>query len=208
MNALDLFCGAGGASMGLWRAGFHVLGVDIKPQPNYPFPMWVQDALTTEIPDHIDFVWASPPCQRYSRASRCRPGLAQTYPDLVEPIRQKLVAWGGPYIIENVPGAPLRNPVMLCCAMFGKRMYRHRLFESNVPLTAPQHPKHIVRCSKAGWWKPGEYISVAGNCAPIAMAREQMGIDWMTRAELVESIPPAFSEYLGRQVIEHVQRLA
>lgn len=197
--------------MGLSRAGFKVIGVDIKAQPRYPFYFVQGDALDVTLGStviHLDFVWASPPCQRHSRMSGCRDGLRFTYPDLIAPIREKLNAWGGPYIIENVEGAPLVNPVTLCGAMFGLETYRHRLFESNFSITAPPHRLHTVPTSKAGHWKPGTYISVAGHCAPMVLARKAMGIDWMNREELAEAIPPAYSEHLGRQAIAHLKQKA
>lgn len=203
MRALDLFCGAGGASNGIRRAGFRVSGVDITRQPHYPFEFRMGNALDADL-SRYDFVWASPPCQRSSRMSGCRPGLRYKYDQLIPATREKLKSWGGPYIIENVVGAPLNGPVMLCGAMFGLKTYRHRMFESNMPLLVPDHPKHRVPTSKAGHWKPGTYISVAGNCAPIAMAREAMGIDWMTRSELTEAIPPVFAEYLAKQIYERI----
>jgi DNA (cytosine-5)-methyltransferase 1 len=181
-----------------------VTGVDIVNQPNYPFAFVQGDALNVDLCGY-DFVWASPPCQHHSRMSGCREGLRDKYPSLIAATRAKLKAWGGPWIIENVVGAPLENPVMLCGAMFGLATYRHRIFESNVKLTVPPHPKHDKPTSKAGHWKPGTLISVAGNCAPMTLAREAMGIDWTTRAELVEAIPPAFSEYLARQIISATQ---
>ncbi len=199
-RALDLFSGAGGAGMGLHRAGYDVTGVDIAPQRNYPFTFVQADALTVDLSSYA-FVWASPPCQRHSRMSACRVGLRDKYPDLIAVMREKLERWGGPYIIENVMGAPLIDPVMLCGAMFGLETYRHRIFESNYQLKVPSHPPHAVPTSKAGHWVPGTFISVAGNCAPMSLARAAMGIDWTTRAELVEAIPPAFSEHLGRQMI-------
>lgn len=205
-KALDLYCCAGGAAMGLHRAGYDVTGVDIEPQPHYPFAFVQGDALEAALSGY-DFVWASPPCQHHSRMSGCREGLRDKYPDLIAATREKLQAWGGPWIIENVVGAPLRNPVMLCGAMFGLQTYRHRIFESNVSLTAPPHPKHDKPTSKAGHWKPGTLISVAGNCAPMALAREAMGIDWMPRSNLVEAIPPAFAEYLARQTLRVTARL-
>ncbi len=161
-RALDLFCCAGGAGMGLHRAGFLVHGVDIAHQPNYPFLFTQGDALQFDV-NSYDFVWASPPCQKHSRMSGCRNGLREKYPSLIAAIREKLKSWGGPYIIENVVGAPLDSPLMLCGAMFGLATYRHRIFESNIPLVAPQHPKHETPTSKAGHWKPGTLISVAGN---------------------------------------------
>lgn len=186
--------------MGLHRAGYDVVGVDIAAQPNYPFEFIQGDALNADL-SGFDFVWASPPCQRSSRMTGCRPGLRDKYPQLIPEMRAKLKAWGGPWIIENVVGAPLQQPLMLCGSMFGLETYRHRLFESNIPLYAPPHPKHMTPTSKAGHWKLGTFISVAGNCAPMVMARKAMGMEWTTRAELVEAIPPAFSEFLGRQVI-------
>jgi len=187
--------------MGIHRAGIEVVGVDIKPQPRYPFEFRQGDALAADL-SGFDFVWASPPCQNYSRMSGCREGLRERYPSLISAVRDRLNAWGGPWIIENVVGAPLENPVMLCGSMFGLSTYRHRLFESNFPLTVPPHPKHTTPTSKAGHWRRGTLISVAGNCAPMAMAREAMGMDWTTRAELVEAIPPAYSKWLADRFLE------
>jgi DNA (cytosine-5)-methyltransferase 1 len=197
---LDLFCGAGGATKGYQLAGFHVTGVDINPQPNYCGDAFVQaDAMTFPL-DGYDLIHASPPCQRYSAMSVCRPGLADNYPDLVAATRARLEEWGGRYVIENVPRAPLLNPVTLCGFMFGLRLYRHRLFESNRLLLVPDHPRHTVRTSRAGHYEPGTIISVAGNCAPIGVAREVMGIGWTNRAELAEAIPPAYTWFLGEQL--------
>src|SRR6266700_1704986 len=139
---LDLFCGAGGAAMGYHRAGFDVVGVDIKPHPDYPFPMIAMDALDALAGavrlDRFDVIHASPPCQAYSALRVLN---TATYPDLVKPVREGLRQWGGPYVIENVPGAPLLNPVRLCGTEFGLTtrtdrhgqvwLKRHRLFESN-----------------------------------------------------------------------------
>lgn len=203
MRCLDLFCGAGGAATGIFRAGFDVTGVDIVPQKNYPFKFVEGDALSQDL-SGFDFVWASPPCQRYSRMSGCRDGLRDDYPDLIWATRAKLQSWGGSWIIENVAGAPLVNPVVLCGAMFRLRTYRHRLFESSVSLSVPEHPAHEIPTSKAGHWRPGTLISVAGHCSPMSMAREAMGIDWMTRAELVEAIPPEYSHFLAQQVYAYL----
>lgn len=184
--------------MGLAQAGFEVLGVDIEPQPHYPFTFVQADAMAFPLSGDYDLVWASPPCQRHSRMSGCRPGLRQTYPDLISAMRDRLQAWGGrAWVIENVVGAPLRDPVMLCGAMFGLETYRHRLFECSAPVVPPPHPPHTTPTSKAGHWRPGTFISVAGNCAPMAKARAAMGIGWMPRAQLVEAIPPAFSRFIG-----------
>ncbi len=195
---LDLFCGAGGASVGYHRAGFDVIGVDIETQPRYPFEFLRLDALEAlHMPSllrAVDVIHASPPCQFHSAMTECRPGLAEEYPDLIGPVRELIQHTGRPYVIENVPRSPLRDPVTLCGQMFGLELYRHRLFESNWPLWQIEHPEHVMPASKAGHWKPGTVMSVAGHVSPIAKAREVMGIDWMTRDELAESIPPAYSQ--------------
>lgn len=203
--ALDLFCGAGGATKGLQRAGFYVEGVDINPQPRYCGEAFNKaDALTFCLRGY-DFIWASPPCQRHSRMSSCRSGLRESYPDLIAAIRQRLIASGVPYVIENVEGAPLIRPITLCGGMFYLDTYRHRLFEWNgFDMWWPPHVRHSVPTSKAGHWRPGTYVSVAGHCAPIQKCREAMEIDWMNREELAEAIPPAYSEFIGEQVIEHL----
>ncbi len=211
---LDLFCGAGGAAVGYHRAGFDVVGVDINPQPRYPFRFVQADALdftswhlATWANPQWDAIHASPPCQGYSAMSNSRPEIDGKYPRLIEPVRELLQATGLPYVIENVPGAKneMRDPVTLCGQMFGLELYRHRLFESNTWIEQPEHPAHTVPASKAGHWKPGTVMSVAGHVSPIAKAREVMGIDWMTRDELAESIPPAFTEHVGSYLLLAVQ---
>jgi DNA (cytosine-5)-methyltransferase 1 len=198
---LDLYCGAGGASAGYDRVGFEVTGVDINPQKNYPFHFNQGDALEFlyEYGHYFDAIHASPPCQRHSAMSNCRPGLAEKYPDLIDATRQALLEFNKPWVIENVPGSPLNNPITLCGQMFGLELYRHRLFESNIDLDEPVHPDHVMPASKAGHWKPGTVMSISGHIAPIAKAREVMGIDWCNREELAEAIPPAYTEYVGKQ---------
>ena len=208
---LDLYCGGGGASEGYSRAGFRVVGVDKNPQPNYPYEFIRADAIEKakdwDFLAQFDAVHASPPCQRYSNASNCRPGLAELYPDLIAETRMHLKNFGLPYIIENVAGARrlLESPTMLCGAMFGKKTYRHRFFETTFALEPIGHPAHVVPTSRAGHWKPGTYVSVAGNAAPIKLAKEAMAINWMRRPELVEAIPPYFTEWIGRQLLAHLQ---
>jgi DNA (cytosine-5)-methyltransferase 1 len=221
MRALDLFCCSGGASMGLHRAGFDVVGVDIVPRPRYPFTFFQADALTFPL-DGFDFIWASPPCQGYT-AMRHAPG-AKGAPLLIEQVRDRMPA-GVPWIIENVEEAAwaLRNPVTLCGSMFGLeaqgcRLQRHRLFESNFPLSAPecQHDDRPVigvyggharkRAASAG----GRGTKDVWEGGHKAAASEALGIDWMTLNELSEAIPPAYGEFIGRAAIRHIesQRLA
>lgn len=195
-KALDLFCCAGGASMGLYNAGFDVVGVDIEPQPHYPFELHQADAMEFPL-DGFDFIWASPPCQAYTLCHRIR---SNDHPELVVPIRERLISSGVPWCIENVVGAPLIDPIMLCGSMFGLRTYRHRLFECSFKIEQPCHPAHVVRNAKMG--RPvadDEFIQVVGNFSGVDVARKAMGIDWMTRDKLREAIPPVFSEYVARQ---------
>lgn len=206
-KALDLFCCAGGASEGLHRAGFDVVGVDIEAQPHYPFPFIQADAMTINLRG-FDFVWASPPCQAYTLCQRIRDN---EHPDLIEPTRAMLKASGIPYCIENVVGAPLINPIELCGAMFGLRTYRHRLFECSFPIEAPPHPPHTAPLRKMG--RPpraGDFIHVVGNFSGVQIARDAMDIQWMMRDELREAIPPAYAEHVGRAALAHMsgQRLA
>jgi DNA (cytosine-5)-methyltransferase 1 len=207
MKALDLFCCAGGVSVGLQRAGFDVTGVDIHPQPRYRGGVFVQgDALTYPL-DGFDFIWASPPCQRWCAATVMRGlGAKEAHPDLLAPMRERLAAAGTPYVIENVVGAPLRHPVMVCGLALGIRVKRHRLFESPLLLMGTECPKG----------HPGEWWTVVGNggkrtrprSAGPELRRAAMGIDWMNRYELSQAIPPAYAEFLGRQVIAVLKRSA
>jgi DNA (cytosine-5)-methyltransferase 1 len=198
---LDLFCGAGGAAMGYHRAGFRVVGVDINPQPRFPFEFHQADALTFPL-EGFDAIHASPPCQGYSRMSQCRPGLAATYPKLIAHMRARLEASGAAWVIENVIGAPMPSAIVLCGQTFGLPLYRHRQFESSIMLMATPHLPHRVKASSAGHWEPGTYWSISGHVAPVALARAAMGIDWrMTQHELSESIPPAYTEWIGRQLL-------
>lgn len=200
---LDLYCGAGGAGMGYHKAGFDVVGVDLVVQPRYPFTFVQSDAIEFVRLHGSEFavIHASPPCQRHSRMSKCRKGLAATYPDLIAETRKVLIEIDKPFVIENVESAPLINPITLCGGMFYLETYRHRLFEwHGFDLWWPPHVRHSVPSSKAGHWKPGTFVSVAGHCAPIKKCREAMGIDWMNRNELSEAIPPAYTEFIGEQI--------
>ena len=225
MKLLDLFCGAGGAGVGYHRAGFEVTGVDIAPQPNYPFTFIQADALEylCEHWQEYDVIHASPPCQRYTQLNRIK-SIAQftdSYADLIGITRTLLRFTDKPYIIENVPGARklMRNPVMLCGSMFKQlRVYRHRLFESNIMLFTPQHLPHNDSTPAANSGvSPKGFTSVCGNggirnlpdgWTTLSYVSMAMGIDWMKRREISESIPPAFTEYLGKQMLRAVTFLA
>lgn len=193
--------------MGLHRAGFDVTGVDIAPQPRYPFEFILADALEADLSGY-DFVWASPPCQRYTRAQNSSKN-AEAHPDLVGPMRERLEAWGGLWIMENVVGAPLRNPAVLCGLALGLQVKRHRLFESNVLLLTPSCPSHdqdyyVVfghECRNRVRMGADPKGTRSGRRNNIEVGKRAMGIDWMNRAELSEAIPPAYSEFLGRQII-------
>jgi DNA (cytosine-5)-methyltransferase 1 len=224
---LDLFCGAGGAAMGYSRAGFEVVGVDIKPQPNYcggEFIQadaldWLWDSLDHLYPwHHADAIHASPPCQRYSVASKAHNGRAEDHPDLIVPTRELLKQTGVPYVIENVPGAPLENPATLCGTMFpGLRVTRHRLFECNFPgIVVPDHkphPLHYTRDKRKPHYgrldEMESFVTVTGggNCSKAA-ASDAMGIDWMTKDELNQAIPPAYTEHIGGYLMAEVERRA
>lgn len=191
--------------MGLHRAGFEVTGVDIEPQPNYPFKFLQADALTFPL-DGFDFIWASPPCQQFC-ALNGREDLSG-YPDLVDPVRQRLAASGAVTVIENVPGAPVRADITLCGAMFGLRAYRHRLFECSFPIAAPDHPEHKIRVNRRGenrrtHWAAGGFITITGDIGTY-IGPEAMGIDWMTGNELSEAIPPAYAEHIGRAAADWI----
>lgn len=202
--------------MGYHRAGFEVVGVDIDPQPRYPFEFIQHDALTLDrdFLASFDAVHASPPCQSYSDLAK-RNGNAHMWPRLIEPTRELLKSLGVPYIIENVEGAPLHDPVVLCGTMFPElRVLRHRLFESNIELVAPAHGKHPLVFThdkrKAHYGKLDQNTSfvqvTGGGNSSIANARDALKIDWMNKHELNESIPPAYTEYLGQQLMRAVER--
>jgi DNA (cytosine-5)-methyltransferase 1 len=214
---LDLFCCAGGAGMGYYRAGFNVVGVDINPQPNYPFEFHRADALefVRERGREFDVIHASPPCQHFSTVSgKAKKHHGARHPDLLAPTREALRAADRPYVIENVEAAPLEGPIVLCGSSFGLDLRRHRKFESNVTLTSSgcdhgwQTPR--FRSLDGRMVRAGKLASVVGVHGNINYAGEfplrcrAMGIDWMSNAELVEAIPPAYTEYIGRQLMTHL----
>jgi DNA (cytosine-5)-methyltransferase 1 len=196
---LDGCCGGGAASVGYARAGFDVTGADLVDQPDYPLPYIRADVLTVELAG-FDVVHVGPPCQRFSSIT---PEWARArWPDLVTPLRERLrdaVRTGviKAYVIENVPGAPLRRPVTVCGSAFGLGVQRHRLFEASVPLAG------------TGCAHGGPIIEVYGGQPPegVAAARAAMGVDWLPWDRLVEAVPPAYTEYLGRQLLRHLAQV-
>lgn len=197
--------------MGYYRAGFDVMGVDAKPQPRYPFAFAQADVFEylSRIGSHVQTyaaIHASPPCQTYSTTRTLH---AATYPDLIEPTRRELQRTGVPYVIENVIGAPLLMPIFICGSGLGLGVRRHRQFESTMALWS-------VPCAHGTQPHPIDVTGGGPSTAPrldgaggrsrkprtLAEARQAMGIDWMTRAELNEAIPPAYTEFIGRQMLE------
>lgn len=219
---LDLFCGAGGCAVGYHRAGFDVVGVDVKPQKRYPFTFIQADALQyAERHSHrYAFIHASPPCQAYSSTRHLPNTRTELHVDLLATTRELLSQVGRPWVIENVMGAPMRRPaIMLCGLMFALRVFRHRWFECpSVLLLAPDHVAHGDRvigvggmvcvvgsggCRSSGW--TSRHRGVPPDHRNKAAWSRGMGIDWMTRYELSQAIPPAYTEFIGRQLLNAIE---
>lgn len=208
---IDLCAKQGGSSFGYWLAGFDVTAVDRDPQPHFP----TRPGLRFIQADAIDYLAkhgheyhvraGSPPCQAHTLAQRIQ---NNDHPDLIDPMRALMITAGGPYIIENVPGAPLIDPIEVCGAAFPRlRVYRHRLFEfgGGIHLAAPDHPLHLWPTTKMG--RPprnGEFLHVVGNFSGAALVREAWQVPWMTRDGMREAIPPAYTEFLGRQALQQL----
>lgn len=227
---LDLFCGAGGCSVGYDRAGFDVVGVDSEPHRSYPYEITVGDAMDV-LADHayldgFDVIHASPPCQAYSITKHTH---NVEHPDLYAPVRDALVAWaertGGMWVIENVPGVPMQQYVTLCGSMFDLRatdddgtplaLRRHRLFESNALLMAPGPCRHDPAVDVGGVYGGGSSdrrhareVRRGGYTPKVHVRRELMGIDWMSGDDLSQAIPPAYTEHLGAQLLAYVAERA
>jgi DNA (cytosine-5)-methyltransferase 1 len=214
MKLLDLFCGVGGASVGYAQAGFEVHGVDLKHGKRYPFTYLRADVLDVlrddEFIQQFDVIHASPPCQTHSITQHLRnaQGKSTSKIDLIPETRAALIASGKPYIIENVVGSPLINPIQLCGSSFGLQVRRHRLFESNMKLQGSQC-NHKAQGRPVGvYGSLNDEIPNGGRTAKtIDEARKAMGMDWAIWTELVEAIPPAFTKYLGKQLRRHAVRL-
>jgi DNA (cytosine-5)-methyltransferase 1 len=213
LRALDLFCGAGGATKGLQFAGFHVTGVDLAPQPRYCGDAFFQgDALKFPV-EGFDFVWASPPCQAYSPSSWNERAAGKVYPDLVAATRDRLKG-SRAYCIENVPGAPLEPTLILDGWMFPQlRVIRKRLFEASFFVLAPKSrpPKNLIAqgysCVVGGGRCSG--APVASNAWHTQAAKQKaMGIDWMRRHELAQAVPPAYAQFIGESFLRTREAVA
>src|SRR4030042_3902760 len=222
---LDLFCKAGGASEGYFLAGFDVVGVDIKPQRRYPFEFYQADAIETlncllmekwrafdqlgytlySLSDFVAF-HASPPCQASSLASKQWRLAGKKYPQLISQLRERLLRTGKPFVIENVRGSPLLNPVMLTAAMFGLKLKRDRYFESHcfdIPFTlSPTAPKP-VKMGRA--IRDGDILQPVGHFSGVAYARREMQLPYRTQEELAEALPRAYTEYIGKYLMQAVK---
>ena len=223
MKILDLFCKAGGAAKGYSDAGFEVVGVDIYPQPNYPYTFIQMDALEflrTQDLSSFDVIHASPPCQAHSKCRQLSEarngGKYGNHEDFIDRTRELLNKIGKPYVIENVDGAPLRNPIALYGSQFNN-LYtqRKRLFECNIPIHPPERKmkRHKTPTAGNGFGEDG-WISICGSGGVRGMNAKQIvlywgfalgGIDWMTRDELAEAIPPQYTEFIGKQIIEYIK---
>lgn len=236
MKLLDLYCSAGGAGYGYHLAGFDVVGVDIVPQPRYPFAFHQGDALEylAAYGHEFDYIHASPPCQAHSAMTKGRwKDRVSNHPQLIKPTRELLLKSGKPFDIENVPGAPLINPILLCGTMFnlttkhGSQLRRHRYFETNwqVGLVSPcnhnkasaigvygggQHPNRRKVPATIGVWGHAGGSSNRDNLLQFSTQdrRDAMGIQWMSGDELSEAIPPAYTKFLGERWLANAAQLS
>jgi DNA (cytosine-5)-methyltransferase 1 len=218
---MDLFCCQGGAARGYVDAGFDVIGVDITPQPRYPYEFHQADALeyVAEHWDEFDAIHASPPCQAHTTMSnrwRGKDSKADTWPNLIGPTREAVKATGLPYVIENVPGARkhMDNPITLHGGMFGLGVDRPRLFETNFPAAIRKAPRAVNPLGVYGKSPDGRRLftrkdgTIQRAAASVAEAQAAMGIDWMDWDGLREAIPPAYTQHVGQQLMQHLLKEA
>lgn len=197
---LDLFSGAGGAAAGYAAAGFEVVGVDNRWQPNYPYEFHKADAFEflKKHWEKFDAVHTSPPCQRYTLSKTREARMA--HPNYIPKLRRELNKTGLPWVIENVLGAPMLDPIELCGEMFGLRVIRHRLFETNWKIKQPIHVKHHPDGVKDGY-----YFTIAGHGnSTNKIWSKAIGIYWMNKLEMAQAIPPAYTKYLGKKLIKEL----
>lgn len=198
--------------MGLHRAGFEVTGVDVKPQPRYPFRFIQADALTFPL-EGYDFIWASPPCQAFS-AMKSLPGARKDHPNLIPPIRERLIKSGALYCIENVPGAPLINYFMLCGSMFGLKSHsdrylrRHRIFETNFNSFLVPSCNHWGKAVGVYGHGSSGRLGQRIRTASASEARILMEMEWAPLSSMTQAVPPAYSEFIGRQAMAMLTREA
>lgn len=214
LKLLDLFSCQGVGGYGYEQAGFNVTGVDLYPQPKHRskqadrFCRFIQaDAIEYVLKNghRYDYIHASPPCQEHSMASIQFRIAGKSYPDLIAATRAALIQVGKPYSIENVPGAPLIKPVLLCGSMFDIPTYRHRLFETNWGLKQPEHPIHIAKSTKMGRAvKDGEFIQYVGHFSGVKYVQEFTGAVWANQYGLAQSIPPQYTKYIGEQFLKTI----
>ena len=203
---LDLFCGAGGASHGYALAGFEVTGIDVKHGKRYPYTYIrgdVRDYLNLEFLSQFDVIAASPPCQTHSATKHLRnaQGKSTSKIDMIPEVREALIASGKPYVIENVPQSPLIDPIQVCGSYFGLKVRRHRLFESNMDLVGTSCDHNAQGKPVGIYGSMRDEIPSGGHTAKtMPEAYEAMGINWMIWTELVESIPPAYTQFIGEQI--------
>ncbi len=221
MRLLDLFCGAGGASMGYHRAGFEIVGVDIKPQPHFPFEFIQADALSLPIDfiSRFDAIHASPPCQFYSRLRHLPWLKGKKYWDSIPPTRDLLIKYDKPWILENVEDAPVPNSIILCGQMFGLSLYRHRRFEAPFLILQPTHESHrnIIVPGRASLGRRhhgqqgfreinrNSMVGKSGFAGDVDRRRLMMKIDWMSGSELGQAIPPIYTEFIGKQLLKYLE---
>lgn len=207
---IDLFSGAGGCAMGYYRVGFNVIGCDTKKQPRYPFLFYQYDAFEfLELAKDIaDIIHASPPCQGYSTTKNLS---GKTYPMLIPQTKDLLVNIGKPYVIENVPGSEkeMDHPIMLCGTMFNLDVIRHRYFDMWTSIEVDMECNHVKKTAPRGEYDRGQrgYITIAGNNFENKFAKKAMQIDWMSKKELAQAIPPIYTQWIGERIIHLFERV-